>query len=118
MSDERRKITREELEALLDARPDVAVVEALPPGDYERGHLPGAINIPHDRIDEHAPTMLPEKGAEIVTYCANEPCQNSRIAARRLTHLVYTNVREYPGGKQDWIEAGLSVEEGTQRKTA
>jgi rhodanese-related sulfurtransferase len=24
--------------------------------------------------------------------------------------LGYTNVREYPGGKQDWIAAGLPME--------
>ena len=29
--------------------------------------------------------------------------------AERLTALGYANVRKYPGGKQDWIEAGLEV---------
>jgi rhodanese-related sulfurtransferase len=49
---------------------------------FEEAHLPGAINIPYDRVDELAPTMLPDKGAHMVVYCSNGPCRNS--ASRRL----------------------------------
>jgi rhodanese-related sulfurtransferase len=106
------KITREELKAKLDRGEDVVLVEALPPMYYEDAHLPGALNLPHDRVDELAPTLLPDKSAQIVVYCANAPCQNSGIAARRLLALGYTNVLDYDDGKQDWIEAGLPVERG------
>ena len=37
---------------------------------------------------------------------------NSEIAARRLSTLGYTNVREYAEGKEDWVNAGLPVERG------
>ncbi|MGH9156448.1 MAG: rhodanese-like domain-containing protein [Acidimicrobiales bacterium] len=39
-------------------------------------------------------------------------CGNSGLAADRLRVLGYTDVRKYPGGKQEWIEAGLPVEAG------
>src|SRR3712207_2656395 len=97
------KISREELKAKLDRGEDVILVEALPPMYYEDAHLPGALNLPHDRVDELAPTLLPNKSARIVVYCANAPCPNSGIAARRLTALGYTSVLEYDDGKQDWI---------------
>jgi rhodanese-related sulfurtransferase len=86
------------------------VVEALPEMYYRKAHLPGAINIPHDRVDELAPRLLPDKTAAIVVYCANAPCKNSGIAAARLVELGYRDVRDYHEGKQDWIEAGLPVE--------
>ena len=106
------KITRDELKAQLDRGEDVILVEALPPMYYEDAHLPGALNLPHDQVDQLAPTLLPSKDAAIVVYCANAPCQNSGIAARRLAALGYSNVRDYEVGKQDWIEAGLPVERG------
>ncbi|MBA2447836.1 MAG: rhodanese-like domain-containing protein [Chloroflexi bacterium] len=106
------KITRDALEAKLERGEDIVLVEALPPMYYEDAHLPGAINIPHDRVDELAPSLLPNKSAQIVVYCANAPCQNSGIAARRLASLGYTDVLDYDDGKQDWIEAGLPVERG------
>ncbi|HUR37626.1 MAG TPA: hypothetical protein VM009_07395 [Terriglobales bacterium] len=28
--------------------------------------------------------------------------------------MGYTNVRDYEGGKQDWVEAGLPTESGQQ----
>jgi rhodanese-related sulfurtransferase len=48
----------------------------------------------------------------VVVYCANAPCPNSEIAARRLAALGYVNVREYAEGKEDWVAAGLPIERG------
>ncbi len=111
-------ISRDELKAKLDSRAPVILVEALPEKYYRHAHLPGAINIPHDQVDALAPRLLPDKAAEIVVYCANLPCQNSKIAAGRLVDLGYANVREYAEGKQDWIDAGLPVESGLAARAA
>ncbi len=106
------RITRDELKAKLDTAENLQIFEALPPMYYEDAHHPGAINIPHNRVDELAPILLPDKDREIVAYCSNLACQNSTIAATRLTQLGYTRVRDYEAGKQDWMEAGLPVERG------
>ena len=103
------QISRNELKPLLDAGQTVTIVEALPEEYYRKAHLPGAILLPHDQVDELAATLLPNKDAAIVVYCANLPCPNSAIAAERLVELGYTNVREYAEGKQDWIDAGYPV---------
>jgi len=47
------------------------LVETLAPERYREAHLPGALNIPPEKIKELAPQLLPNKDAEIVTYCAN-----------------------------------------------
>ena len=106
------QISRNELKTLLDSNQTVTIVEALPEAYYRQAHLPGAMLLPHDQVDELAPALLPDKDAAIVVYCANLPCQNSGIAAERLVELGYTNVREYAEGKQDWIDAGYPVERG------
>lgn len=110
-------ITRHELLEKMLRGDKLVIVEALPPMYYNKEHLPGALNLPHDRVDELAPTLLPDKSVEIVVYCANSPCPNSGIAARRLTELGYTRVWDYDEGKQDWIEAGLPTESGSGRAT-
>jgi len=107
-----RTITRDELKAKLDRGDKFSLVEALPTKYYTDKHLPGAVNIPHDEIDEHAPILLPDKSAEIVAYCANAACKNSGIAARRLIALGHANVRDYHEGKADWIAAGFPTECG------
>ena len=112
-----RRIDRDELRGRLE-RGDVVVVEALGPEYYEDAHLPGALNLPHDRVDELAPRLLPDKSATVVVYCANLACQNSAIAARRLVQLGYADVYEYEAGKQDWVDAGLPVESGAPAPVA
>src|SRR3954447_8902262 len=96
------RITRTDLAARIDSGAATAIVEALGPTYFADAHLPGARNLPHDRVDELAPAALPDKNAFVVVYCANTPCPNSAIAARRLVDLGYTNVHEYVEGKEDW----------------
>lgn len=113
-----RRMTRDELKERLDRGDPITVVEALGPAYYEEAHIPGALNLPHDAVDELAPHLLPDKDAAVVVYCSNLDCQNSVVATRRLVQLGYTNVYEYEEGKQDWVTAGLPTESGPAPRAA
>ena len=63
-------VSTKELKSKLD-RKKITVVETLAPERYRQAHIPGALNIPPEKIKELAPKMLPNKDAEIITYCAN-----------------------------------------------
>jgi rhodanese-related sulfurtransferase len=65
-----RIVSTKDLKSKLD-RKQLTVVETLAPERYREAHIPGALNIPPERIKELAPQLLPNKDAEIVTYCAN-----------------------------------------------
>jgi len=90
----------------------VTLAEALPEKYWRDWHLPGARHLPHDQVRSLAPSVLPDKSAEVVVYCASSTCQNSHIAAKLLEQMGYVKVAVYAGGKQDWQEAGLPVERG------
>jgi rhodanese-related sulfurtransferase len=64
-------ISTEGLKAKLDRKDPIMVVETLAPERYREAHLPGALNIPPEKINELAPQLLPNKNAEIVTYCTS-----------------------------------------------
>ena len=64
-------ISRDELKRRIERKDDFLLVETLSKVAYEHLHLPGAINLPPDQIKELAPTLLPERNAEIVVYCAS-----------------------------------------------
>jgi rhodanese-related sulfurtransferase len=64
-------ISTEDLKAKLDRKDPVKVVETLAPERYREAHLPGALNIPPEKIKELAPQLLPNKDSEIVTYCTS-----------------------------------------------
>ena len=102
-------ITRDDLKAAIDSR-SVTVVDALPASYYNQQHLPGAINLVESDVVNNAPTLLPDKGATIVTYCSIAACPNSENVAAQLERLGYTTVHRYREGIQDWVGAGLPVE--------
>jgi rhodanese-related sulfurtransferase len=64
-------ISTKNLKSKLDGKQKITVVETLAPERYHEAHIPGALNIPPEKIKELAPQLLPNKDAEIVTYCAN-----------------------------------------------
>jgi rhodanese-related sulfurtransferase len=62
-------ITRDELKRKIDQGGEFKLAETLAPHAYEHAHLPGAINLPPDKVRELAPSLLPGKSAEIIVYC-------------------------------------------------
>jgi rhodanese-related sulfurtransferase len=63
-------IGRDELKQKIDNKDYFFLVETLPLEFYNHTHLPGAVNLPPDRVRELASTVLPERTADIVVYCA------------------------------------------------
>jgi len=108
-----KTIDRVTLNQLLQSEHAPVLVEALPEKYYRDWHLPDARHLPHDEVQLRAVTVLPDKSVPVVVYCASRTCQNSHIAAALLVRLGYTDVSVYPGGKQDWSEAGLPIERET-----
>jgi len=106
-------ISHDELRRKIDSGEKFTLVDALQPGYYHTGHLPGAINIPVGQVAELAPTMLPDKNADIVVYCGGPTCNAAEKAATELAALGYTSVRDYKQGKQGWKEAGGKLESGS-----
>lgn len=106
------EIDRDALQGMLARGDELVLVDALAPMAYAAAHLPGAINIPPERVDELAARRIPDPDAEVVVYCANPSCESSVDVGERLVALGYRNVRHYSGGKQDWRDAGLPLEGG------
>ena len=107
-----RAITRDEIKRRLDHEGSVVLVEALPEKYFVDAHLPGAIRINHDEVAAKAPSLLPDRHASVIVYCASAACQNSGKAARTLEDMGYANVLVYEGGKEDWMAGGLPTEAG------
>jgi len=66
-----KAISRKELRDKIDRGDRFELVETLPETAFQHIHLPGAVNLPPDKIRDVAPSLLPDKSAEIVVYCGN-----------------------------------------------
>ena len=92
-------ITPAEAKEMMDTRQGYVILDTRTPEEYEAGHIPGAIVIPHDQIKDKAETVLPDKDQLILVYCRSG--RRSKLAAQDLVDLGYTNVKEF-GGILDW----------------
>jgi rhodanese-related sulfurtransferase len=64
-----REISRDEIERRL-GDPALLLVDVLPRELYAAEHIPGAINLPLAEVQARAPAVMPDRGADIITYCA------------------------------------------------
>ena len=77
---------------------------------YARSHLPGAVNLPIEWVDERAPWRIPDLDTEVVVYCVDVDCDSSVEVGERLRKLGYRKVLHYAEGKADWMKAKLPVD--------
>lgn len=102
-------ITRDELKAKIDRGDDFALFEVLPLMYFRKHHLPTARNLPPNAVAQVIAEQVPDKNKEIVLYCWDFDCPTSGWAGGELEEMGYTNVREYSGGKKEWIDSGLPM---------
>ena len=102
-------ISKEKLFEMMENKEAFKLIEVLSEENYKEGHIPAALNIPVNKLDEIAPDILPQKNERIVVYCSGFSCTASTGAARKLQAMGYTNVLDYKGGKKDWQGAGLPL---------
>ncbi len=62
----------------------IVLLDARRTEEYKREHLPGALGAMSDHIIEWAPSLVPDRDAEVVTYCRGVDCRRRLRAAERL----------------------------------
>ncbi|QPP09059.1 rhodanese-like domain-containing protein [Streptomyces bathyalis] len=84
------------------------VIDVRTPGEYGSGHVPGAFNIPLDRLGEALPSLrtAAEKG-ELVVVCASGT--RSGVACGRLADEGIT-AASLDGGTQAWSGGGHALD--------
>ena len=106
VKDNLEPIPREEL--LERVRQDlVTVLDVRPPEEYAAGHVPGAINIPLNELEQHLKELDPRH--EIVAYCRGPHCVLAFDAVARLREKGL-KARRLQDGYPEWKQAGLPVE--------
>jgi len=86
--------------ALAAPPPDLVILDVRSPREFARGHIPGARNLPLERVGEGAALLGNLKGARVVCVCATG--KRSAIAAVRLKAAGFATVYNLSGGMFFW----------------
>lgn len=95
---EYKKITSDEAKKMMETQ-KVIVVDVRTLEEYTEGHIPNAISVPLETIENKAEAKLKNKDDLILVYCRSG--RRSREAALKLIEKGYTNVIDF-GGIKDW----------------
>lgn len=93
--------------SLKHSDPGFVLLDVRSPQAYAKGHVPGAINIPHRTLTERT---LAAYGPEtlFVVYCSGPHCNGADKAAVRLSRLG-RSVKKMIGGVEGWKDEGFQL---------
>jgi molybdopterin/thiamine biosynthesis adenylyltransferase/rhodanese-related sulfurtransferase len=82
-----------------------AIVDVREQGEWDEGHLPGAVHVPRGNLESRIEGAVPDRSRSVVVYCSSG--NRSAFAAKTLEELGYDNVLSLAGGFTDWKRNGL-----------
>jgi len=106
-------LTAEEVLTKLGTDNAPLVVDLRSPIEYGIAHIPGAVNIPLENIEERLDEFRHENG--VLIYCINGS-RTLRAEPVLLTNDI-ENVYHLEGSLQGWLKAEHPIEKGGVKKT-
>lgn len=89
---------------------EVVVLDVRPTLEFEAGHIPGAVSVPLNRLEQWLADVPAD--VEVVAYCRGEYCVLAYDAVR-LAHASGRSARRLADGMIEWRDAGLPVDVGS-----
>ncbi|WP_062436793.1 ArsR/SmtB family transcription factor [Herbidospora daliensis] len=106
LGEQTEEVTRDELLRRAETG-RVTILDVRPQGEYDAGHIPGAVCIPIDELPDRLSELPPE--ADVVAYCRGAYCVFAPEAVRVLKAHGIPAAR-LNEGMLEWQVAGLPVE--------
>ena len=98
--------------ALQSPEPGFVLLDVRSPELFTGGHVPGAVNLPHGRVNERNLDKY-EPESLFVVYCAGPHCNGADKAAARIARLGRP-VKKMVGGVEGWKDEGFRLAGGPE----
>ena len=102
----------DELRHRLDEQPQLQVLDVRRPGEYQTGHVPGAVNVPlsnlAERLSQNTTSPALDSNRPLAVICQGG--YRSSAATSILSRRGFKNLFNVVGGTGAWITAGFPVE--------
>ena len=89
-------------ERVASSDPQLLVLDVRSAAEFAEGHIPGAVNIPHDVIGERVAELGPSGDRDIVVYCRSG--RRSALAIETLKGAGFSRLFHLDGDYLRWSE--------------
>jgi rhodanese-related sulfurtransferase len=104
-----RPVTADALLARQRAKdPALVVLDVRTPEEYAAGHVPGAVNVPHDQVEARIAELAPLRDKDVVVYCRSG--KRAGMALGVLEKAGFRKLGHLEGDMNAWSEAGRPIE--------
>lgn len=76
--------------------------------EFADGHIPGAVNMPHDNINDYIADLEGHKDKPIIIYCRSG--RRAQLAMKVLQDMDFSEVMHLEGDMLGWSAAGLTID--------
>lgn len=91
---------------------DWLIIDVRSEDEFAEGHVPGALNIPHNEINAHLAELSPFKDKPVVVYCRSG--FRATKALKTLSKHEFSDLRHLEGDMLGWRKAKLPEETGAK----
>ncbi len=102
-----REISVEEFDEMIENHDDLLIVDVREAGEFHRGHIPGALLVPHGILEGAADKLLGARQKTLV-LCSQDGSRNA-VAAHKLQQMGFEKVYSLAGGIDRWQAQGFAL---------
>lgn len=84
------------------------LIDVRSPQEFADGHIPGAVNMPHDNINDYIADLEGHKDKPIIIYCRSG--RRAQLAMKVLQDMDFSEVMHLEGDMLGWSAAGLTID--------
>ena len=90
------------------ANNDWLLIDVRSPQEFADGHIPGAVNMPHENINDYLSELEGHRNKPIIIYCRSG--RRAKLAMKVLEELDFSEVMHLEGDMLGWSAAGMTVD--------
>ena len=98
-------VTIEQAAELIATTPSLVLLDVRTDGEFDGGHLEGAVNIPVDELEHRIDEL--DSNAQLLVYCRTG--NRSRRAVQLLLDNSFSKLYHMSAGITAWMDAGYPV---------
>ena len=105
-----KDISQSQLQKIMKNDQQVIVLDVRTVEEFEQGHIPNAVNIPHKELEARLAELSGAKNTQVVIYCRSG--RRAEVAKQVLVKSGFNQLDHLSGDFNEWTSNNLPTSKG------